>query len=127
MKSKKSLTFFQYLSDSLIKKTQTYNRNTNAFTNDNDDQPQLYPHMRKVYNSDTDLLEYVNIIMSTVKPECSTNEQQQQEEPIIIQRRPRRTRISKQRAKVLITEYCTRKISDINKRNYSSLCLSSFY
>ncbi len=84
--------------------------------------------MRKVYNDDTNLLECVHIIMSTIKPECSINEQQ---EETIAQRRRRRTRVSKQRAKVLITEYCTRKIADnikipTNKRNYSSLCFSSF-
>jgi hypothetical protein len=84
--------------------------------------------MRKVYNNDTDLLECVHIIMSTIKPECSINEQQ---EETIEQRRRQRTRVSKQRAKVLITKYCTRKIVDhikvsTNKRNYSSLCFYSF-
>jgi len=128
------LNFFQHLLDSLSKKKictcQTYNRNSNAFNSDNDSQQQqqLYPHMRKVYNNDTDLLECVHIIMSTIKPECSINEQQ--EEPIE-QRRRQRTRVSKQRAKVLITKYCTRKIVDnikvsTNKRNYSSLCFYSF-
>lgn len=128
------ITFFQSLFDPLSKNKlctcQTYNRNTNAFNSDNDNQQQqqVYPHMRKVYNDDTDLLEYVHIIMSTIKPECSINEQQ---EETIAQRRRRRTRVSKQRAKVLITEYCTRKIADnikfqTNKRNYSSLCFSSF-
>jgi hypothetical protein len=109
---------------------QSYNRNTNAFTSDQDSQQQqqLYPHMRKVYNDDTDLLEHVHIIMSTIKPEGSIHEQQDE---TIAQRRRRRTRVSKQRAKLLITEYCTRKIADniklsTNKRNYSSLCFSSF-
>jgi hypothetical protein len=79
--------------------------------------------MRKVYNDDTDLLEYVHIIMSTIKPEDSHHEQQKE---TITQRCRRPTRVSKQRAKVLITEYCTRKIVDniklhSNKRNYSSL------
>lgn len=125
----KYLTFFQHLLD--LKKNQmcicqTYNRNTNAFNSDAESQPQLYPHMRKVYNDDTDLLEYVHIIMSTIKPECSMSE-----EETIAERRRRPTRVSKQRAKVLITEYCTRKIADnikisSNKRNYSSLCFSSF-
>ncbi len=81
--------------------------------------------MRKVYDDDTDLLEHVYIIMSKIKPtECSVNEES------TAQRRHQRARVSKQRAKVLITEYCTRKIVDNikcqgNKRNYSSLCFSS--
>ncbi|CAF0823578.1 unnamed protein product [Adineta steineri] len=107
---------------------QSYNRNTNAFCSDNDSQQQqqLYPHMRKVYDNDTKLLEHVHIIMSTTKPICSINEQKQPE-AIVQQRPPRRTRVSKQRARVLITEYCSRKISDnikvpTNKRNHSSLC-----
>jgi hypothetical protein len=80
--------------------------------------------MRKVYDDETDLLEHVHIIMSTIKPECPVDEQQ---EETIAQRHRRRTRVSKQRAKVLITEYCTRKIADNikvsgNKRNHSSLC-----
>ncbi len=104
----------------------SFNRNTNAFNSDNDSQQQLYPHMRKVYNDDTDILEHVHIIMSTIKPECSINEQQ---EETMAQRSHRRARVSKQRAKVLITEYCSRKIADnikvpTNKRNYSSLCFS---
>jgi hypothetical protein len=82
--------------------------------------------MRKIYNDDTDLLEYVHIIMSTIKPECPQNDQSSQEETIEQRRRRRSSRVSKQRAKVLITEYCTRKIVDniklySNKRNYSSL------
>jgi len=80
--------------------------------------------MRKVYDDETDLLEHVHIIMSTIKPERSVNEQP---EETTAQRRRRRTRVSKQRAKVLITEYCTRNIKvSVNKRNYSSLCFSSF-
>lgn len=103
---------------------QSLNRNTNALTNDNDNQ-QVYPHMRKVYDDDTDLLEHVHIIMSTIKPDYSIQEQEESME----QRRRRRARVSKQRAKVLITEYCSRKIVDkikisANKRNYSSLCFS---
>ena len=79
--------------------------------------------MSKVYDGDTDLLEHVHIIMSTIKPEYSIQEQDESME----QRRRRRTRVSKQRAKVLITEYCSRKIVDkikisANKRNYSSPC-----
>ena len=94
-------------------------------------QQQLYPHMRKVYDDETDLLEHVHIIMSTVKPDCSVNEQQQQPEETIAQRHRRHTRVSKQRAKVLITEYCTRRVAEnikisSNKRNHSSLCFSSF-
>ena len=127
------IAFFRRLLDSFSKinipsnkicTCQSYNRNTNALVNDTDNQ-QLYPHMRKIYNDDTDLLEYVHIIMSTIKPECPQNDQSTQEETIA-QRRCRRSRVSKQRAKVLITEYCTRKIVDniklcSNKRNYSSL------
>ncbi|UJR15009.1 hypothetical protein I4U23_001986 [Adineta vaga] len=102
---------------------QSLNRNTNAFSHENENQ-QLYPHMRKVYDDDTDLLDQVHIIMSTIKPECSLNEQHEES---IAQRHRRHTRVSKQRAKVLITGYCSRKIADnvkiaINKRNYSSLC-----
>ena len=79
--------------------------------------------MSKVYDGDTDLLEHVHIIMSTIKPEYLIQEQDESME----QRRRRRTRVSKQRAKVLITEYCSRKIVDkikisANKRNYSSPC-----
>ncbi|CAF4105441.1 unnamed protein product [Rotaria sp. Silwood1] len=67
--------------------------------------------MRKLYNHDTDLLEYVYIIMSTVKPNDSINKQLQQDEILGQQQQHRRqqTRISKQRAKVLITEYCRNK------------------
>jgi hypothetical protein len=134
------ITFFRQLLDSFSKvdtqnnqicTCQQYNRNNNAFDSENDgqqQQQQLYPHMRKVYNDETDLLEHVHIIMSTIKPECSMDEQQ---EETVAERRRRRARISKQRAKVLITEYCTRKITDnikvqTNKRNYSSL-LFLFY
>ena len=101
-------------------------------TSDSDSEQQLYPHMRKVYDDETDLLEHVHIIMSTVKPDCSVDEQQQQQpEETIAQRHRRHGRVSKQRAKVLITEYCTRRIADnikisSNKRNHSSLCFSSF-
>ncbi|CAF2741845.1 unnamed protein product [Rotaria sp. Silwood2] len=111
-----SKTFFQKLFDNNICTCQQYNRNSNAFHNDNEEpqeqqEQQLYPHMRKLYNHDTDLLEYVYIIMSTIKPTESLNkqqdetlgQQQQQQQP---QHRRRQTRISKQRAKVLITEYC---------------------
>ena len=127
--------FFQNLFDSLTKldipkkkvcTCHTYNRNTNAFNNDQDNtqQPQqLYPHIRKTYDEETDALEHVHIIMSPIKPENFNNEEQ---EETVAQRRRRRTRISKQRAKALITEYCTRKNSDTkksssNKRNHSSL------
>lgn len=102
-----------------------YNRNTNAFNHETEgeiEQPQqLYPHMRKLYNDDTSLLEYVYIIMSTVKPDEPIAKPK--EEPVIQKHHRRHTRISKQRAKVLITEYCTRKIGDnlkihSNLRNY---------
>jgi hypothetical protein len=78
--------------------------------------------MRKVYDSETDLLECVHVIMSPTKPESSENELLQ-EEPIA-QRRCRRSRVSKQRAKALISEYCTRSKTGDNvklkpkKRNY---------
>ncbi|CAF3744297.1 unnamed protein product [Rotaria sp. Silwood1] len=104
-----SKKFFQKLFDNNICTCQQYNRNSNAFHNDNEEsqQEQLYPHMRKLYNHETNLLEYVYIIMSTIKPNDSINKQdeilgQQQQQ----QHRRRQTRISKQRAKVLITEYC---------------------
>jgi hypothetical protein len=124
------LTFFQHLI-SKIRTSQLYNRNNNALTNDPDSeqQQQLYPHMRKVYNDETALLEHVHIIMSTIKPECPVDEPPPEE--TIAQRHRRRTRVSKQRAKVLITGYCTRRIADnikvsSNKRNHSSLCVSSY-
>ena len=110
----------------------TYNRNGNAFTSDHEtsvfSEPTLYPHVRKFYNSDTAVLEHVRITMSTSKPASPTDECQ---EETMAQRRRRRTRISKQRAKVLITEYCTKKIGDsakvtTNKRSYLSLWFLSF-
>ena len=105
----------------------TYNRNGNAFTTDSQTsvfpEPRLYPHMRKFYNHDTDLLEHVCVTMSPIKPDSSSDKLQV---ATMAERRPRRTRISKQRAKVLITEYCTKKIGDspkatTNKRSYLSL------
>ncbi|CAF1300776.1 unnamed protein product [Rotaria sordida] len=117
-----SKKFFQKLFDNNICTCQQYNRNSNAFHNDNEEpqqqqQQHLYPHMRKLYNHDTNLLEYVYIIMSTIKPNDSINKQQQQQQQDETlgqqqqqqqqqQHRRRQTRISKQRAKVLITEYC---------------------
>ena len=132
-----SLHFFRRLLESLFRvdignkqicTCQSLNRNNNASSSDDESPPrqQLYPHMRKVYDEDTALLEHVHIIMSTTKPQCSL--QEAKEEPTV-QRRRRPTRVSKQRAKVLITEYCSRKIVDnvrvpTNKRNYSSLAFS---
>ena len=114
-KRKSRLTYFQELFSQIKNEDpSSSNRNNNACTNDQDSQqPQLYPHIRKIYNSDTCLLEYARIIMSTVKPDDETIVQQ------------RRARVSKQRAKVLISEYCTRKLPEnlkisTNKRNHSS-------
>ncbi|CAF3751997.1 unnamed protein product [Rotaria socialis] len=100
--------FFQKLFDTHICTCRQYNRNTNAYPNDSEEQQQqLYPQMRKLYNDDTDLLEYVYIIMSTVKPSDSLTKQQDEtcEQPPHRQQ----TRVSKQRAKVRITEYCREK------------------
>ena len=112
---------------------ESYNRNSNAFSHDNDGR-QLYPHMRKFYNEDTDLLEHVHIVMSTVKPESLSHDRgdDDDEEETLAQRRRRRTRVSKQRAKVLITEYCTKKIGEnfkrhTNKRNHLPLSSSLFH
>ena len=77
----------------------------------------LYPHVRKFYSCDTNLLEHVHIMMSTIKPETVLIEEN------LGQPRRRRTRMSKQRAKILITEYCcTKKLSEsmkfpVNKRD----------
>lgn len=90
---------FQKLFDNNICTSRQYNRNTNAYPNDSEEQSQqLYPHIRKLYDDDTDSLEYVYIVMSTVKPTQSNTKQQD----VLSQQ----TRISKQRAKVRITEYC---------------------
>ena len=111
--------FEQFLSHMDDDKPSSANRNNNACTADQDTPPpQLYPHIRKIYNSDTCLLEYARVIMSTIKPDDEVGRQC-------------RARVSKQRAKVLISGYCTRgKIPEnvklsTNKRIHSSLCLSS--
>lgn len=101
------------------------NRNNNACTDDPHTPPTIYPRIRKIYNHETALLEYVHIIMSTNKPDEGIEDEQ-----TIGQRRRRRARVSKQRAKALISEYCTRKIPEnikisTNKRHDSSLCFSS--
>lgn len=90
------------------------NRNNNASSDGDDDEtsgnnqsrPQLYSHMRKVYDRDTALLEHVYITMSTARPQHCIHDVRLES---ITQRRRRPTRVSKQRAKVLITEYCSRK------------------
>ena len=115
-------TFCQQLFDNICTCHQ-HNRNSNAYDNENEQEDQkikFYPHMRKLYNDDTDSLEYVYIIMSTIKPKISMNKQQ---EGHTEQRyHHQHGRLSKQRAKVLITEYCKKKIDNIkihtSKRNY---------
>lgn len=90
----------------------------------------VYPHIRKIYNHETSILEYVHIVMSRNKPEEGGDDDEQ----MIGQRPPRRrARVSKQRAKILITEFCTGKIPSMenvkmsppNKRHESSVCSSS--
>lgn len=111
-----SLSQFDFPQQNLCQ-CHVYNRNTNAIENEPTVPTQLYPHMRKVYNDETDRLEQVHITMSTVKPEQEIVNQQKSQR--------RRARISKQRAEVLITEYCKRNIvnklkASRKKRNYSS-------
>ncbi|CAF3288160.1 unnamed protein product [Rotaria socialis] len=95
------------ISNSKFCTCEAYNRNNNADIQEE----KLYPCIRKIYNNDTDLLEQVHVVMSKDKPENAITEP-----------RRRHGRISKQRAKLFITEYCTRKNDDnisfeTNKRN----------
>lgn len=108
--------------DSLICHCVSNNRNKNVILNEADTSTsdiQLFPHIKKIYDCETNSLEQVHIIMSTIRPD------QKHEEKVVYGRR-HRTRVSKQKAKLLITECCSKRLPEPNKSKPNEVSSTSF-